>query len=57
MLGGYVLAGLVLLATATLAPHTSYAMVGTLFFLLGVAMVLAGPATLIPLVRDRKSVV
>ena len=45
MLGGYVLAGLVLLATATLAPRTPYAIVGILFGLLGVAMGLAVPAT------------
>ncbi|WP_100876520.1 MFS transporter [Janthinobacterium sp. 64] len=45
MLGGYMLAGLVLLATATLAPRTPYAIVGTLFGLLGVAMGLAVPAT------------
>ena len=45
MLGGYVLAGLVLLATATLAPQTPYAIVGSLFGLLGLAMGLAVPAT------------
>ncbi|MED5617138.1 MFS transporter [Janthinobacterium sp. P210005] len=45
MLGGYVLAGLVLLATATLAPRTPYAIVGSLFGLLGLAMGLAVPAT------------
>ncbi|MDN2710842.1 MFS transporter [Janthinobacterium sp. SUN118] len=45
MLGGYVLAGLVLLATATLAPRTPYVIVGSLFGLLGLAMGLAVPAT------------
>ncbi|APA71445.1 MFS transporter [Janthinobacterium sp. 1_2014MBL_MicDiv] len=45
MLGGYVLAGLVLLATAMLAPRTPYAIVGSLFGLLGLAMGLAVPAT------------
>ncbi|MGF6115252.1 DHA2 family methylenomycin A resistance protein-like MFS transporter [Janthinobacterium lividum] len=45
MLAGYVLAGLVLLATATLAPRTPYAIVGSLFGLLGLAMGLAVPAT------------
>ncbi|MGX9783227.1 MFS transporter [Janthinobacterium lividum] len=45
MLAGYVLAGLVLLATATLAPQTPYAIVGSLFGLLGLAMGLAVPAT------------
>lgn len=45
MLGGYLLAGLALLATATLAPRTPYAIVGTLFGLLGVALGLAVPAT------------
>lgn len=45
MLGGYVLAGLVLLAAAALAPQTPYAIVATVFLLLGVAMGLAVPAT------------
>lgn len=45
MLAGYVLAGLVLLAAATLAPRTHYAIVGSLFGLLGLAMGLAVPAT------------
>ena len=45
MLGGYVLAGLVLLAAAALVPQTPYAIVAAVFLLLGAAMGLAVPAT------------
>lgn len=45
MVAGYLLAGLLLLAATALAPQTPYAIVGTLFGLLGVAMGLAVPAT------------